>query len=69
MLLMALLVLTFLHLSWLAVLRHTHKVVDDVEIIVYDVPAGHDVLTVEQGGVIYVRRRVCLLEPTTTCSL
>ena len=48
MLLMARLVLTFLHLSWLAVLRHTHKVVDDVEVIVYHVPAGHDVLTVKQ---------------------
>ena len=63
------LVLSFLQLILLAVIWNTHEVIDDVEIIVDHVAAGHDILTVEQGRVVDVRRGVGLLKPTTTCCL
>ena len=48
------LMLPFLQLILLAVIWNTHEVIDDVEIIVDHVAAGHDVLTVEQGRVVDV---------------
>ena len=51
---MAWLVLSFLELILLAVLGYSHKVVDDIEIIVDNVATGHDVLAVKEGRVVNV---------------
>ena len=39
----------------LLVLRHSHKVVDDIEVVVNHISTGHYVLTIHQGSVVKVR--------------
>ena len=39
----------------LLVLRHAHKVVDDIEVVINHVSARHYILTIHQGSIVEVR--------------